>query len=114
MAYEMPQDFNGRTIPVLSLKNGGAHAISLTTATARNTTAMAPSVDNARKGNIVVALFSDVDCFINMGDNTVEAALTDHFIPAGIYINLSLLDTQTHIAAIVASGTGTLHISELR
>ena len=49
--------------------------------------------------------------FIKFGDSTVEAAVTDFPILPGTVQTFHVLAVHTHIAAILASGTGTIYAS---
>ena len=80
-----------------------AHSVSLSDATARNTTNLIYRV---------IRVYSTANCFIKLGDSTVEAAVTDHFLPTGA-IEYFARKEHTRIAGILASGTGTLYISEM-
>jgi hypothetical protein len=49
--------------------------------------------------------------FIKFGDSTVEAAATDFPILPGTIQTFHVLEQWTHVAAIMASGTGTIYAS---
>lgn len=107
----LPRDDDFHPIPALRLKPDGAHSITVNAASARNAAAFAP-------GTRVVAVHSDVPAYIRSGDSAVAATATDHFLPAGTYLYLSVGDSRqlrhTHIAAVAADALdGTLHISEM-
>ena len=81
-----------------------AKSVSITTSTARN------SSDFAYR---VIRVITTVNCFIKLGDSTVEAAVTDHYLPAGA-IEYFARKENTRIAGITSSGSGTIYISEMR
>ena len=106
----MPLDIGGTHVQVLRLKASCAHTISITGTTARTSSAFNT---NTR----AIEVYSDTDCYIQTGDNTIEATTSDHFLPAEhsrVYsIGGDRLTQHTHIAAIRKSINGTLYISEL-
>jgi len=105
----LPQDTNDNPIPAMRLKNGGAHTISVSASSARNTTAF-----NAETR--VISIYADVDVYLNFGGSSVTAAGTDHFFPAGVYYDIALggdgAGHYTHLAALRVDTDGTLYISE--
>jgi hypothetical protein len=58
-------------------------------------------------------LWSSVDCFFQFAAGAATASTSSHPLKAGIdtlhYVN----STETSLAAIVATGTGVLYVSEL-
>ncbi len=109
MTSLLPQDTNGNPIPTLRLKGSGAHKVSTTGISARNLVAFGTETD-------VIGLYATEDSFINIGNSAVSAADSDHFLPAGTYLDLAIGPNDSaqnaHIAAITAGGNGTLYISE--
>lgn len=101
----LPVDGNGNPIDVMRLKSGGAQQISFTNSSARQTNAFSSD-------RVAISVYATKDCFIRTGDNTVTAAGTDHFLPAGFYTTIALKG-HTHIAVIRSVENGTLYISEL-
>ena len=105
-----PIDVDGDLIQVMRAKASGAHQISIAATTDRNSSAFAT-------GSRVIEIYADVACYFQTGDVTVTASATDHYLPAQqarVYSLGGDKQTQhTHIAAIRASGDGTLYISEL-
>ncbi len=99
---ELDKDDQGEPIQG-ALTPKTAQSVSLSNATARN------SSDFVYR---VIRVYSTIDCFIKLGDSTVEAAVTDHFLPTGA-IEYFARKEHTRIAGILASGTGTLYISEM-
>lgn len=106
----LPRDEDFAPIPALRLKSGGAHTIALSDTSTRTALPFDPRTR-------VIAVSTTAAAFIRTGDETVEAAESDHHLPAGIYLYLSLGDDRrgahTHIAALENEGGGILHISEL-
>lgn len=109
MSTFLPQDSNDNVIPVMRFKSGGAHSISATVSSARNTSAF----DTITR---VVSLYATVPVYVNFGDNTVTATASDHYFPAGIYYDVAIGGEQTaqagHVAVLAAEGDGTVYISE--
>lgn len=105
----LPLDSHDNPIPALRLKSGGAHAIAVSAASARNSVAF--SADTK-----IVSLYASVPVYIRMGGSAVAAAATDHYFPAGVYYDVALGSENsgyaTHIAALRAQTDGTLYISE--
>jgi hypothetical protein len=106
---KQPRDDGNAAIPVLSFKPAGGQRIELSDVS----TLSSAFANNVR----VVSLYSTDDCYFEVGDSSVQAnETTSHFLPAGIYIDVSLgsslvsSENAKHIAAVGA--TGTLHISE--
>ncbi len=103
MSFLLPQDANGNSIQLLrpSMAAGAAKAIAPAGGSQRSA---AFTTGVAR-----ITLAATADLRYRLGDSTVEAAATDHFIGAGERL---VLDCRgfTHVAAF---GTGTLHVTEL-
>ena len=81
-----------------------AHQISMSTTTARNTTAFTYNI---------LRVISAANCFIVLGSSVCEATATDHYLPADTIEYFSRKE-NTHLAAILSSGTATLYISEMK
>ena len=109
MTTLLPQDLNDNPIPALRMKSGGAHSIIVGTSSVRNATTFDADTQ-------IISLYSDVPVYISFGDSTVSATSSDHYLPAGLYYDVSIGGDHsahyTHIAVIQASGAGTLYISE--
>ncbi|HRQ60745.1 MAG TPA: hypothetical protein PLO23_04440 [Alphaproteobacteria bacterium] len=106
----LPLDSNKNPIPALRLKSsGGAHAITTSGSSARNSTAFAA-------GTRVISLYATQDVYVRLGGASVTAANTDHFFPAGTYYDIAVGGDETghatHIAAIQVSTGGMLYVSE--
>lgn len=80
---------------------------SVTTSTQR------VALSRARNQTCVISAPADNagPVFIKFGDSAVEAAVTDFPILPGTVQTFSLVETQTHVAAIMASGTGLIYAS---
>lgn len=107
---KQPRDDANQPIPVLSFRPGGAQTMTLSDSSTRSSSsAFAPSVR-------VISLFSDADCRFELGDDSVSASATSHFLPAGLYIDVSLGSDNVPSAnaryLAVIGTSGTLYISE--
>ncbi len=107
----LPKDSEDNVIPAVRLRNpDGAHSISVTNTSARNSTAF----DSATR---VVSLYATVPMYVRFGGSGVTAAATDHYFPANVYYDFAIgggkVGFYTHIAALRATAeNGTLYISE--
>jgi hypothetical protein len=107
---KQPRDEANYPIPVLNYKRSSGQQIVLSPISA-----ISSAFGSSTR---VISAYSTVDCFFEIGDITTVANLTDsHFLPAGVYIDISLgsdynaLLNSKHIAAL-SEGEGTLYISE--
>jgi len=109
MPTMLPRDAHNNPIPALRLKSGGAHSISTSSSSARNASAFAASTN-------VVSLYADVPVYIKFGGDSVTAAATDHYFPAGVYYDFAIGSEETgqftHVAVLSADSDGTLYVSE--
>lgn len=109
MTTLLPQDMDNNPIPALGLKDGGAHSISVTATSARNSTAFDADTQ-------VISIYADVDIHVKLGDSSVTATTSDHFFPAGLYYDLSIGSERTghatHVAVIRTDTDGNVFISE--
>lgn len=105
----LPSDANGRAIPAMRLRPGAAQTISATSTSARNSTAF-------NEETRVIGIYATVPVFVRLGDSTVTATSSDHYIPAETYFDIAvgggIPDQYTHAAFIRASSDGTVYISE--
>lgn len=105
----LPTDSDNNVIPAVRLRDGGAHSIAVTDATARNGDAF-----NAETR--IVSLYATGAVYIKFGDAGVEATSSDHYFPAGIYYDFAVgggrVDQYTHVAALRVSSDCALYISE--
>tara|TARA_B100001093_G_C26139488_1_gene722711 strand:- start:160 stop:495 length:336 start_codon:yes stop_codon:yes gene_type:complete len=109
MSTFLPQDSNDNPIPALRLKQGGAHSISASASSARNSTAFAADTR-------IISLYADVPVYVRFGDSSVSASTSDHYFPAGLYYDVALGGENTahytHIAVLRANTDGSVYISE--
>ncbi len=109
MATFLPTDSENNPIPALRLKSSGAHSISVSGSSARNSTAF----DGATR---VISLYATGAVYLNFGDVSVTAAATDHYFPAGVYYDVAIgggkSGHNTHVAALRVTDDCTLYISE--
>jgi hypothetical protein len=110
MSTFLPRDDDHAPIPALRLKPDGAQTLTLSATAVRNTQAFSPRTR-------VIAVTATAAAFIRTGEAGVVASPADHYLPAGVYLYLSLGDQRAgahrYIAAVEADGGGELHISEL-
>lgn len=109
MLTSLPRDNKGEPIPALRLKTSGAHAISATGTSARNSSAFD---DNTA----IVSVFSTVPVYLAFGGSDVTADSADHYFPAGIYYDFAIRGDNTggytHLAVLSADSDGTVYVSE--
>jgi len=111
MTTLLPKDADNNVIPALRLKDSGAHQISVTSSSARNSTAF-------DEDTRVISVYATGPVYLNLGDPGVTATVTDHYFPAGVYYDIAIGGGSgngphnTHIAAIRADQDCTLYISE--
>ena len=107
---KQPRDDANAPIPVLSFRYNKVHQIPFT-ATANLSAAFSDSVS-------VVTLYTDADCFIEIGNSSIVAnTVNSHIIPSGMVYDLSLhtisfADDDARYISVVAASPGTLYISE--
>lgn len=104
MTTLLPHDADGRAIDALRLSPGYAQTLNVTSVTARSVA--------FKSDTLVISVFATTNCFIRTGDIGVVATATDHFLPAGFYITLSL-KKDAYLAVIRATADGAIYISEL-
>ncbi|WP_042694399.1 hypothetical protein [Azospirillum sp. B506] len=108
MGTLMVRDDNGIPLPVLRLRPDGAHRLAVTT----DSGTIGPFPDEIR----VISLYADGPVYLRTGRADVSASQTDHFLPAGLYLDLALGPAgpgrHSHLAAISPSGHCTLYVSE--
>lgn len=105
----MPLDNDNNPIPALRLRSGGAHTVTATAASARNTT---PFGEATR----VVSVYATGPVYLRFGDTSVSAASTDHYFPAGLYYDFAVgggkVGQMTNLAVLRADTDCTVYISE--
>lgn len=107
---KQPRDEANYPIPVLNYKPNSGQQMFLSGNSAISTAFGASTR--------VLSAYSTVDCFFEIGDITTTANLsTSHFLPAGVYIDISLGSdfnaalNAKHIS-VISEGEGTVYISE--
>ncbi len=109
MSTLLPQDSNGHPIPALRMKPSGAQTIAISATTTANAS---PFSDETQ----IISLYADAPVYIAFGDETITATTSDHYLPSGLYYDVSIGGDNsvhyTHIAALQANTVGTLYISE--
>lgn len=106
---KQPRDDSNDPIPVLGYRAGAAQQITTSGVSQRST--------SFSRATSVISIFCTADCRIEIGDSTVEATASSHFIPASNYIDLAVKqdlndESQKYIAVIQDTTSGTFHISE--
>lgn len=108
MGTLMVRDDDGLPLPILRLRPDGAHHLAVTA----DSGAIGPFPDEVR----VISLYADGPVHLRTGKADVSASQADHFLPAGLYIDLALgppgAGRHSHLAAMCPSGRCTLHVSE--
>lgn len=111
MTTLLPLDSDNNPIPALRLKDSGAHSISVSGTSARNSTAF--SADTK-----VVSIYATGPVYLAFGDSSVAATTSDHYFPEGVYYDVAISGGagkgahDTHVAALQADSACTLFISE--
>lgn len=105
----LPLDNDKNPIPALRLRSGGAHTIAATATSARNTTVF-------NSATRVVSIYATGPVYLKFGDNTVTAAASDHFFPAGLYYDFAIgggkVGQSTNVAVLRADTDCTVYVSE--
>ena len=111
MTTLLPKDADNNTIPALRMRDNGAHNITTSAISARNSIAF-------DSGTKVVSIYATEPVFIAFGDSSVTATTSDHYFPAGVYYDIAISggsgkgSQNLYIAALSAGVDGTLYISE--
>lgn len=109
MTTLLPRDGDNNTIMALGFKDGGAHTISATAVSARNSTAF----DSDTR---VIGIYATGPIYIAFGDNTITANSSDHYIPADTYMDIAIgggkSQQYSYMAALRAVSDCTVYISE--
>jgi hypothetical protein len=109
MPTMLPTDDNNNPIPALRLRENGAHKITVTSVSARNTV---PFGAETR----VVSLYASAPVYLRFGSASVSATSSDHYLPAGMYCDLAIGGEGTfqtaYVAALRAETDCILYISE--
>lgn len=111
MTTLLPKDADNNTIPALRLKDGGAHTISVTGSSARNSVAFSEETK-------VISVYATGPVYLKLGDASVTATSGDHYFPAGVYYDVAISGgggktaQDTYIAVLQADSSCTLYVSE--
>lgn len=111
MTTLLPKDADNHSIPALRLKDNGAHALSVSSTSARNATAFADTTK-------VISVYATAAVYLNFGDSGVTATTSDHYFPAGVYYDIAISGGSgkgphnTHVAVLRADQDCTVYISE--
>lgn len=108
---KQPRDTANAPIPVLSYRPRSGQALAISAAPALS----APFALSTR----VISVYATTDVFFELGDDsTVANTSNSHFLPAGVYADISLgSDNQAernarHICVIRSAANGVLYVSE--
>jgi hypothetical protein len=107
---KQPRDDANAPSPVLGLRPNSGQQISVSSSPALSA-AFHPSTR-------VITIYSTVDCFVEIGNNSVIAnTANSHFVPLGFVFDLALAadlvpaNSTKHIS-VVSTSSGILYISE--
>jgi len=105
----LPRDSDNTPIPALRLNPNGAHQLNATSTASRNTIAF-------DEDTRVISVYATNDIYIQFGDNTVDATLTDHFFPKGLYYDFAIGGDKTfqtqYLSVLAISSDCDVYISE--
>lgn len=109
MTTVLPVDQDNNPIPAVRLRPSGAHAISATAISARNSTAFS---DATR----IISVYATGAVYVKFGDATVTATSSDHYYPSGVYYDFSIggdkVPHYTHLAVLRVTDDCSVYISE--
>ncbi len=109
MPTYLPVDSNNNPIPAMRFKTDGAHSISATSTSARNSTSFA---SNTR----VISVYATGPVYIKFGDSSVTASSSDHYFPEGVYYDIAIggdnVGQFTHVAVLRVTDDCNVYISE--
>jgi hypothetical protein len=107
---KQPRDDGNDAIPVLGFRRNGGQELEILGSSVRSNAFSASTR--------VVSLYSTSDCKFEVGDSNVVADLSSsHFLPSGVYIDVSLgfetIASQNYkYVSVIGAAGGTLYISE--
>ena len=105
----LPRDNDNNAIQALKLKPSGAHSISATASSSRNTTAFD---DDTR----IVGFYATGAVYMSFGDASAVATSSDHYFPGGLYYDFAIGGDKTlhfsHVAVLAVDADCTVYISE--
>lgn len=111
MTTLLPKDADNNVIPALRLRENGAHTLSVSATTTRNSVAFSEETK-------VISLYSTTPVYLAFGDESVTATSNNHYFPAGIYYDIAITGGagkgphNAYISALSADESGELYISE--
>jgi hypothetical protein len=105
----LPHDSDSNVIPAMRLMPSGAHKISATSSSARNST-------NFNSNTRVVSVYATEPVYMKFGDSSVSATSSDHYFPAGVYYDFAIGGDRTghytRLAVLRVTNDGDVYISE--
>ena len=105
----LPQDSDSNVIPAMRLMTDGAHHISSTSSSARNSTGF--NADTR-----IVSLYATEAVYLKFGGSSVTATSSDHYFPANTYYDVAVGGDRTghytHVGVLRVSADGDVYISE--
>ena len=105
----LPQDSDSNVIPAMRLMTDGAHHISSTSSSARNSAGF--NADTR-----IVSLYATEAVYVKFGNSSVTATSSDHYFPANTYYDVAVGGDRTghytHVAVLRVSADGDVYISE--
>ena len=105
----LPHDSDSNVIPATRLLPAGAHHISSSASSARNSTAF-------DAGTRIISLFATEAVYVKFGTSGVTATSSDHYFPANTYYDFAIgggrTGHYTHVAVLRVSADGDVYISE--
>jgi hypothetical protein len=111
MTTLLPKDADNNLIPALRLRGGGAHSLSATSTSSRNSTGFAATTK-------VVSVYATGPVYLRFGGASATAANTDHYFPEGVYYDFAISGGgdkgphNTHLAVLAAESNCAIYISE--
>lgn len=106
---QLQLDRNGAPIQALGLAYKGARADVTTSGSSQRVGPFLPTTK-------VISMYAVEDVRVEVGDSTVVATSTSHFIPKGQYILISLTNQDggvgSHLAVLQSTAAGKFYVSE--
>lgn len=111
MTTLLPKDADNNIIPALRLKDGGAHKITAAATANRN---IIPFNSETK----IISIYATVPIYIAFGGVDINASISDHFFPAGVYYDIAISggsakgSQKNYLSVLQVSDGGTVFISE--
>ena len=103
---ELPKDKRGGYAQALKPIPGEGQTVTISGTTAR----CAADFELDTK---VISIYSDTDCYVEVGGASVVATTADQFVPASTFMYIAVPElADINIAVIQASAGGTLYVGE--